>query len=60
MVCQFCKSKEATVHVTEIADNKVKKVEKEVDLDAAAMARLSLQGIATVNQAIAELPQKLH
>lgn len=35
--------------------NKVKKVEKEVDLDAAAMARLSLQGIATVNQAIAEL-----
>lgn len=27
MVCQFCKSKEATVHVTEIADNKVKKVD---------------------------------
>lgn len=27
MVCQFCKTKEATVHVTEIADNKVKKVD---------------------------------
>lgn len=27
MVCQFCKAKEATVHVTEIADNKVKKVD---------------------------------
>lgn len=27
MVCQFCKLKEATVHVTEIADNKVKKVD---------------------------------
>ena len=27
MVCQFCKLKEASVHVTEIADNKVKKVD---------------------------------
>lgn len=27
MLCQFCKVKEATVHVTEIADNKVKKVD---------------------------------
>jgi protein arginine kinase activator len=27
MLCQFCKLKEATVHVTEIADNKVKKVD---------------------------------
>jgi len=35
--------------------NKVKRVEKEVDLDATAMTRLSLQGLATVNQALAEL-----
>ena len=34
MVCQFCKLKEATVHVTEIADNKVKKVD-----DCAACAK---------------------
>jgi protein arginine kinase activator len=27
MLCQFCKAKDATVHVTEIADNKVKKVD---------------------------------
>jgi protein arginine kinase activator len=27
MLCQFCKVKEASVHVTEIADNKVKKVD---------------------------------
>lgn len=35
--------------------NKTKRVDKEVDIDAVAMTRLSLQGIATVNQAIAEL-----
>ena len=35
--------------------NKSRKVDKEVDIDATAMARLSLQGIATVNQAIAEM-----
>jgi protein arginine kinase activator len=27
MMCQFCKTKDATVHVTEIADQKVKKVD---------------------------------
>lgn len=35
--------------------NKVKRVDKEVDLDATGMSRLSLQGLATLNQALAEL-----
>lgn len=35
--------------------NKSKRVDKEVDLDAAAMSKLSLQGLATINQAIADL-----
>lgn len=34
--------------------NMVKKVEKSVELDGPATARLSLQGLATVNQAVAE------
>ena len=35
--------------------NKSKRVDKEVDLDAVAMGRYSMQGLATLNQAIAEL-----
>ena len=35
--------------------NKSKRVDKEVDLDATAMGRYSMQGLATLNQAIAEL-----
>ena len=54
MVCQFCKLKEASVHVTEIADNKVKKVQGSIQGDQVRVTSPSKDDLQEAMQVLRE------